>query len=47
MEKNMRQRIAFALKCKPEEVPEEPEKLKKALEDRRGILKRAKEAKNG
>jgi len=39
----IKQRIAFALKCNPSEVPDEPEKLKKALEDRRAKLKKAKE----
>jgi hypothetical protein len=43
----IKQRIAFALKCEPEEVPDEPEKLKKALEDRRAELKKAKEKKHG
>ena len=39
---NIKQRIAFALKCKVSEVPDDPEKLKKALEDRREKLKKEK-----
>ncbi len=42
MEKAVKQRIAFALKCKPEEVPENPEQLKKALQERRDQLKAVK-----
>ncbi len=41
-----KQRIAFALKCKPEEVPEEPEKLAEALKERRAELKRVKYGKS-
>ncbi|MDD5083134.1 MAG: hypothetical protein PHU08_07175 [Dehalococcoidales bacterium] len=35
-------RIAFALKCKPEEVPEKDIDIKQALENRRAALKEAK-----
>lgn len=45
--KALKQRIAFALKCKPEEVPTDPEKLKKALENRRAELKKAKGVQHG
>ncbi|MBU2060130.1 MAG: hypothetical protein KKB38_20660 [Gammaproteobacteria bacterium] len=37
-----RGRVAFALKCKPAEVPESDEGIKKALELRRKDLKEAK-----
>ena len=47
MDKNVKQRIAFALKCKPEEVPENIEDLKTALDNRRAILKAAKGVKHG
>lgn len=47
MDARVKQRIAFALKCKPEEVPENSEELKKALDDRRAELRKAKEAKHG
>jgi len=39
-------RIAWALKCKPEEVPDTPEKLRQALDNRRSALK-AKKVKHG
>ncbi len=42
MDNNVKQRIAFALKCKPEEVPENIEELKAALDNRRAELKAAK-----
>jgi len=42
-----RSRIAFALKCKPEEVPDTPEKLRSALANRRAVLKAAKKVKHG
>jgi len=47
MDKSVKQRIAWALKCKPEEVPEEPEKLKEAFDNRLAKMKAAKEAKHG
>jgi len=47
MNENVKQRIAFALKCKPEEVPENPEDLKVALDNRRAILRAAKGVKYG
>ncbi len=40
-------RIAFALKCKPEEVSEEPEQLKIALDNRLAVLKAKKGVKHG
>uniref|UniRef100_A0A6M3KKQ1 Uncharacterized protein n=1 Tax=viral metagenome TaxID=1070528 RepID=A0A6M3KKQ1_9ZZZZ len=46
MKDRVKQRIAFALQCKPSEVPEDPEELKKALEDRRAVLK-SKKVKDG
>jgi hypothetical protein len=46
-QKSTKQRIAFALKCKVEEVPDTPEKIKNALEKRRGELKAAKAVKHG
>ncbi len=45
MDARVKQRIAYALKCEPSEVPEDALKLKKALEKRRSDLKKAKEAK--
>jgi len=45
-QKSTKQRLAFALKCKPEEVPEKPEKIKEALDSRRAELK-AKKVKHG
>lgn len=47
MDNRVRQRIAFALKCEPSEVPENPQKLKEALNKQREKLKKAKEAKHG
>lgn len=47
MNKAVKQRIAFALKCKPEEVPDNPEELRKALDDRLAGLRKAKEARHG
>lgn len=47
MEKAVKQRIAYALKCKPEEVPENIEDLKVALDNRRAVLKAAKKVKHG
>jgi hypothetical protein len=35
-------RIVWALKCKPEDVPDTPEKLRQALDNRRSELKAAK-----
>lgn len=46
-QKSTKQRLAFALKCKPEEVPEDPEQIKVALDNRLATLKAAKEAKHG
>lgn len=46
MNEGIKQRTAFALKCKPSEVPDDPEELKKALEKRRADLKKAKEKKH-
>lgn len=42
-------RIAFALKCKPEDVPKTDEGIKEALEHRRNVLKEARlrKVKNG
>ena len=47
MDKNVKKRIAFALKCKLEEVPEDPAKLKDALDAQRVKLKKAKAVKHG
>ncbi|MBU2249400.1 MAG: hypothetical protein KKD77_21810 [Gammaproteobacteria bacterium] len=47
MNESMKRRIAFALKCKPEEVPEEPEKLREALDKCRADLKVKKKVKHG
>lgn len=47
MDNRMKQRIAFALKCKPSEVPDNPEKIKEALDKRRDKMKKDKEAKHG
>jgi len=47
MDNRVKQRVAYALKCKPSEVPEDTEGLKKALDKRRADLKKAKEAKHG
>jgi len=47
MNDNVRKRIAFALKCKPEEVPEKIDDLKVALDNRRAELKAAKGVKYG
>ncbi len=47
MDERVKQRIALALKCKPSEVPDDPMKLKDALDSRRAKLKKAKEAKHG
>lgn len=45
MDNRVKQRISYALKCKPSEVPEEPLALEKALKERRAKLKKEKEAK--
>jgi hypothetical protein len=37
-QKSTKQRIAFALKCKPEEVPDNPSQIKQALDNRRAVL---------
>ncbi len=42
MDDRVKQRIAFALKCKPKDVPDTPEKLRQALSKRRSELKAAK-----
>lgn len=47
MDARIKQRVAFALKCKPSEVPEDIGELKKALDKRRSDMKKAKEAKHG
>ena len=47
MDKNIKQRIAYALKCKPEEVPDTPEKIREALDIRITELKAAKGVKHG
>jgi len=47
MNKAVKQRIAFALKCKVEEIPLDPQELGKALQERRAKLKKAKEMKHG
>lgn len=47
MDGKIKQRVAVALKCKPEEVPDEPLALKRALENRRVVLKQAKAGKHG
>lgn len=47
MDERYKQRVAFALKCKPSEVPDDPVKLQEALDARRAKLKKAKEAKHG
>jgi len=46
MDQRTKIRVAFALKCKPSEVPEAPEELEKALKERRAKLKKEKEAKH-
>ena len=40
-------RIAWALKCKPEDVPDTPVELRQALDNRRSVLKAAKKVKHG
>jgi len=47
MNELLKNRLAFALKCKPEEVPDTPEKLRQALDNRRSVLKAAKKVKHG
>ena len=47
MNELLKNRIAYALKCKPSEVPTDPEELKKQLDMRRAKLKKDKEAKHG
>lgn len=47
MDKAIKQRIAFALQCKLEEVPESQEGIKDALNKRRAKMKAEKEAKHG
>ncbi len=42
MNDRVKKRIAWALKCKPEDVPEEPQNLAKALDKRIADLKKAK-----
>jgi hypothetical protein len=42
MDERIKKRISFALKCKPEEVPEDPIELDKALNERRKKLREAK-----
>ncbi len=45
MEDWIKQRVAFALKCKPSEVPDEPLELEKAMKERRAKIKKAKDVK--
>lgn len=45
MDERIKARVAFALKCKKEDVPEDPKKLAEALSERRKKLKADKEAK--
>ena len=47
MDERVRQRIAFALKCKPSEVPDNHEELKAALDKRIAALRVAKGVKHG
>jgi len=47
MDERTKTRVAFALKCEPSEVPEDPKELDKALKERRAKLKKEKEAKHG
>jgi len=47
MNNNVKQRIAFALKCKPEKIPEDHQELGKALQERRAKLKKDKGVKYG
>ena len=47
MKERVKQRIALALKCKVNEVPEDPQGLKVALENRRKVLKAEKVKKHG
>ncbi len=47
MDNNVKRRIAFALKCKPEEVPDNPEKIREALDVRIADLKKSKGVKHG
>ncbi len=47
MDERIKQRIAFALKCKPEEVPDTLEKIRKALDKRIVELKKANGVKHG
>ncbi len=47
MDARNKSRIAWALKCKPEDVPEDYKKLKEALDNRLLELKKAKAVKHG
>ncbi len=47
MDDRIKQRVAFALKCKPEEVPEDHQELKAALDNRIAALRVAKAVKHG
>ena len=47
MESRVKQRVAMALRCKPSEVPDNPQELKDALNKQREKLKKEKEAKHG
>ena len=46
MDDRIKKRVAFALKCKPEEVPDTAEKIREALDKRIAEL-RAKKVKHG
>lgn len=45
MDNSIKQRIAYALQCKPEEVPEDPQDLQAALDNRRAKLREVKRGK--
>jgi len=47
MDERIKQRIAYALKCEPSEVPETQEGLRAALDNRRSELRAKKGVKDG
>lgn len=46
MDARIKQRIAFALKCKPDKVPEKQEDIKVALDVRRAEMREVKHGKS-
>jgi len=42
MNEGIRKRVAFTLKCKPEEVPDDPQELAEKLKELRNKIKKAK-----